>query len=141
MQPHDIKKVIAMITPIMENETNVTAAYIFGSVARDTETAMSNLDIAVLLDDNSEELSLTLTKELNIRISELLDFLDVDLIVLNHADVAIKYNIVQHGVLFYDRDPYYRLQFERWTWDEYAGMQRIWKEYDRLMLQRILEDS
>ncbi|MHA1246991.1 MAG: type VII toxin-antitoxin system MntA family adenylyltransferase antitoxin [Candidatus Thorarchaeota archaeon] len=133
------EEIINALVEIMRTEEHVVAAYLFGSVATGRTTPMSDLDVAVLLDDSSPELCLALMKSLTVRISETIGLMRVDVICLNLADVAVRNSVVRHGVLFLDRDPVARAQFERLTWDEYDEMQRLWREYDHYMAQRFLE--
>ncbi|HDD67695.1 MAG TPA: nucleotidyltransferase domain-containing protein [Candidatus Thorarchaeota archaeon] len=133
------EEIINALVEIMRTEEHVVAAYLFGSVATGRTTPMSDLDVAVLLDDSSPELCLALMKSLTVRISETIGLMRVDVICLNLADVAVRNSVVRHGILFLDRDPVARTQFERLTWDEYDEMQRLWGEYDRYMAQRFLE--
>ncbi|MCF2138337.1 MAG: nucleotidyltransferase domain-containing protein [Candidatus Thorarchaeota archaeon] len=142
MQKQQVKTIIERLIPVLEAEPRVIAGYIFGSVAKGTETPMSDLDLAILIADSSDETyCMDLTKRLTIRVSEVLDILKVDLICLNQADVAIRNSVVRDGILFYDKNPVERAQFERLTWDEYEDMQRLWEEYDRYMLKRFMEEQ
>ncbi len=132
----EVEWILAVIKRVLGREERVTAAYLFGSVASGEATPMSDIDVAILLNDSSPDVCLQMTRELTIRISEALGSSRIDVVCLNHADVALRNNVVRRGILFLDRDPMLRAEFERRTWDEYDEMQRIWMMYDRHMVRR-----
>jgi len=82
-------------------DENVLLAYAFGSYARGFITPLSDVDVAVLLKDNSlgklSELWSRLAKAL--KISEGL----IDIVDLARAPLRLKYNIVKHGFKLIDR--------------------------------------
>ena len=82
-------------------DDNVLLAYMFGSYVYDFTTPLSDVDVAVLLKDNSlrklSDLWSRLAKTLKIN-EDLLDLVD-----LARAPLHLKYNIVKHGFKLVDR--------------------------------------
>jgi hypothetical protein len=92
----------------------ILAAYRFGSTSRGQEGPLSDLDIAILVDDKSApsglhflRLELLLAYELQKELS----VSEVDLITLNYQPLSFQYNVLRTGRLIYDADPAYRIRF------------------------------
>jgi predicted nucleotidyltransferase len=89
----------------------VIAAYLFGSVARGTEKATSDVDVAILLGRDPprtfDALPLGLEGEL-----ERLVRRRVQLVVLNGAPVDLVHRVLRDGVIVADRDRSARIRFE-----------------------------
>jgi predicted nucleotidyltransferase len=82
-------------------DDNVLLAYVFGSYAHGFTTPLSDVDVAVLLKDNSlgklSDLLGRLAKALNVNE----DFLD--LVDLARASLRLKYNVVERGFKLVDK--------------------------------------
>jgi uncharacterized protein YutE (UPF0331/DUF86 family)/predicted nucleotidyltransferase len=82
-------------------DDNVLLAYVFGSYVRGFTTPLSDVDVAVLLKDNSlrrlSDLWSRLAKALRIN-EDLLDLVD-----LARAPLRLKYSVVKHGFKLIDR--------------------------------------
>lgn len=97
------------LSEIFSADDAIVAAYIFGSIAKKTDRPLSDVDIAVLLDE---------TKSKNFSILEIVPKIekklgrDVDVVVLNKAGDVLKYEVRRDGVLIYDRNPEIRKKFE-----------------------------
>lgn len=76
----------------------VKLAYLFGSVSRGDEGSLSDIDIAIYLDKDSDFGKVEM--RLLSRISEFFD--DFDLVVLNEASPLMKYNVVKDGEVIYE---------------------------------------
>ncbi|MGQ9469031.1 MAG: type VII toxin-antitoxin system MntA family adenylyltransferase antitoxin [Nitrososphaerales archaeon] len=85
----------------LSKNDNVLLAYIFGSQVKGFVTPLSDIDIAVILKDDSLERF----SELLGKIAKLLDIVDdkVDLVDLKRAPISLKYNITKYGVKIVDR--------------------------------------
>jgi len=96
----------------LAREPRVLAVYGFGPRARGTAGAMSDVDLAVLLDRES-----TLMEELRLRaeITALLGREDVDLVVLNHAPPLLRYEVIAAGCRLFARDEELADDFEQRT--------------------------
>lgn len=106
----------------------VLAAYLFGSVARGTAGAHSDVDLAMLLSapppptleghlfDYEAELERTLGAP-------------VQLVVLNHAPPDLIHRVLRDGRLLLDRDPSARIQFEVKSRNEYFDLLPFLRRY------------
>lgn len=85
-------------------------AYLFGSHARGSARAASDVDLAVLLhrrDAAADPLGLQLGGELERAIGR-----GVDLVVLNGAPPDLVHRVLRDGIIVLDRDPGERVRFE-----------------------------
>jgi predicted nucleotidyltransferase len=91
----------------------VDAAYAYGSVAQGTMTPLSDVDIALLLDERvspSEQLDLELT--IQGKLEAATGFSPVDVRAVNRAPLTAQANVVQRGILIYERGRTSRVAFE-----------------------------
>lgn len=103
----------------LAREPDVLVAYLFGSRARETPQALSDVDVAVLLDgDVTPDRRLQLIDTLSRAAAP--DTADV--VVLNDAPVALAYRVVRDGQLLVDRDPRARVRHWAGTVDRYLDM-------------------
>jgi len=119
-----------LLTANAERE-GITAAYLFGSVARGTAGPRSDVDIGVLY---SEDPPLTLAG-MGFRLEGDLEQLlgaPVQVVVLNHAPVDLSIRVLRDGKLLVDRDRSKRIRFEVKTRFEFWDLEPYLKLYRRL---------
>jgi len=95
---------------LFAKENRVLAACLFGSYARGSQTAESDIDVTVLLSDVPEkmlECYLHFVDELSQVLGN-----EVDLIIFNAAPPLFRYQTIKHGKLVYCRDEKARIEFE-----------------------------
>ncbi len=92
----------------------IVAAYQFGSTVRGQAGPLSDLDIAIVVDEQSAppatdllRLELLLSHELQRR----LNAHEVDLITLNHQRISLQHAVLRTGRLIYDANATYRIRF------------------------------
>lgn len=92
-------------------DERVLAAYLFGSMARGTESAKSDVDIGVLFRSRPaqtlDSLRFSLEGELERSAGR-----RVQLLVLNDAPPDLIHRVLRDGRLLLDRDPAARIRFE-----------------------------
>ncbi|MBD3160450.1 MAG: nucleotidyltransferase [Candidatus Lokiarchaeota archaeon] len=137
----DKDQVISRVKSTLESDQKIQAIYLFGSHATNTVNPMSDIDIAVLLDEEMVQDMVEIYWKLLRRISDALHTDRLDLVILNESEPALKFNVIKDGILVYDRDSVARVRFERRTINEYLDMQYIWKYYDAQLKKRLLEDA
>ena len=116
------------IAEVFTARTDVAAVYLFGSTARGTARAGSDIDIAVLFDTPpARTLSgprLVIEGELERAIGT-----KVDLVVLNDAPVDLRTRVLRDGHLIVERDPSARIAFEVRTRNEAFDMEPVLARY------------
>ncbi|MFW6287790.1 MAG: type VII toxin-antitoxin system MntA family adenylyltransferase antitoxin [bacterium] len=81
---------------------SVKAAYLFGSYEEGKPNKNSDLDLAILLEEDYDQM---------IKVDILTDltrnnFDNVDLIILNNASLLLKYEVIKHNKLIYCREDF-----------------------------------
>jgi predicted nucleotidyltransferase len=82
-------------------------AFLFGSTANDKTTGISDIDIAIMLDESKIDETKNpygYKAELLAKLISVLSFNDIDLIILNEASLLLKHRIVQSGREIYTKD-------------------------------------
>ncbi len=84
----------------------VNFGYVFGSIIKDLEGPLSDLDIALYLDDEMTNYQRHQYRlKLLASLDEIFTQKAIDLIILNDATISLAYYIIKDGVLFYDYAP------------------------------------
>lgn len=106
-----INNVVRQITSFLSGQSEIIAAYLFSSHARGTATALSDIDIAVLVDeDKCPDHPLGYDALL---LSYLLDIgkNNVDLVILNNALAMPSFRVLRDRKLLADKNPNARVKF------------------------------
>ena len=106
-------------------------AYLFGSHARGTANKLSDVDVAIFLDESrippagpygyKSELLVSMRQQLR---------LPVDIVILNEASLALRFRVIRDGKILFCRDNRTRVGFQEKTMRDYldfrpaAGIQR-----------------
>jgi predicted nucleotidyltransferase len=119
---------MAAMTAYWAQQSGVVVAYLFGSVALGRADTLSDVDVAVLLEERLEgergvDAQLRFTGGLA-GCSER----DVQVVLLNQASPLLAYQVVQDGVLLYERSRAERLNFEVRTRRVYFDW-RPWSDF------------
>jgi predicted nucleotidyltransferase len=109
---------------------NVVAAYLFGSSARGTAGARSDVDVAVLYatppPPTLDALPLDLEDQIERRLKR-----SAQIVSLNTAPADLVHRVLRDGVLLLDRDPAARIRFEVRVRNEFFDLQPILARYRR----------
>ena len=91
----------------------IVSAYLFGSQASGVFGPMSDVDIAILLNDNAPKGRELIHEQdyLSYRISKALGVKEVDMVVLNNQGSIFQHNVIRTGKLIYDAAPLLRIKF------------------------------
>lgn len=117
--------------------TDVAAAWVFGSVARDRMQSNSDVDVGVLLtaaaplrfEDHAP--IATLQADLETALHR-----DVDVVPMNDAPPDLLHRILRDGVLVHETDHRRRIEFEVQSRNAYWDLLPILEQYRRAMLRR-----
>jgi predicted nucleotidyltransferase len=133
------KETVNLINEIAKKDKAIITAYVFGSQIKDRANKYSDVDIAILFDDELMkegygERQLKLTTEL----TEVLNK-EIDLIVLNRAPIFLKYHILKDGVKIYERPDRREHNFEARAIIEYFDFLPMKNKMEEGMLKSIKE--
>jgi predicted nucleotidyltransferase len=120
----------------LAGEADVLVAYLFGSQARGTPTALSDVDVAVLL---APGWSFDRHLELIDVIGEVVSPARADVVVLNNAPVALGYRVLKDGQRLVVNDEGARVRHWVETVDRYLDMAPLRRTLDRGLRHRLEE--
>ncbi|MEK7441501.1 MAG: nucleotidyltransferase domain-containing protein [Chloroflexota bacterium] len=111
----------------------VVAAYLYGSVAAGIATPLSDVDIALVIVENSVPKDQRLHFELNaeIEISDKCSLPNADVRTINDAPIMVRGEVVTNGILLYTGNDEARVEFETRTMSEYFDYYPIYEFFRR----------
>lgn len=113
----------------------LACAYLFGSHARGEAGRGSDIDLAVLFDEDPPRTLEGLHLELADHLSDVLRR-PVDLVILNHAPVDLIHRVLRDGVLVLERDRSTRIRFEVQARNRYFDLLPHLQRYRRMGRER-----
>jgi len=118
----------------------VRVAYLFGSHAKDTAGPLSDLDVAVLLDErlNKQERFDLKLKLIN-GIAFILKTDNLDIVVMNEAPLLLNYNIIKEGKILDSKDEAERVRFETHILSQYLDRRYYDERHVKMGIKRIAE--
>lgn len=102
--------IVESILGVIARHPSIALAYLFGSHVQGYIGPMSDIDIAVLLNNGDEKNAIE--SDVRSSIASAIDQERVDLVFLNRATVELAYAIIVDGELIYERDAYTRVEYE-----------------------------
>jgi predicted nucleotidyltransferase len=108
----------------------VLATYLYGSRARGTASAASDVDVGLLLRSVPVPKLRSLALELEGSVERAVG-VPVEVVVLNTAPADLVHRVLRDGVLLLDRDRAARLRFEVQSRNEYFDLEPIRRLYRR----------
>ena len=106
----DRDELVDVLREALAEQADVVAAYLYGSQARGTTGPLSDVDVAVLLGDDTDRSRrwLELASVLTNAVGD-----DLDLVVLNDAPAPLAYRVLRDGIVVLSRDE--RARIHHWT--------------------------
>jgi predicted nucleotidyltransferase len=98
------------IRSVIARHPNIILAYLFGSLVRGKIGPLSDIDVALLLNDDDEDG--TIRSNLRSKMAEALGPQRVDVVFLNAALIELAYAVIADGELIYQRDATTRVEYE-----------------------------
>jgi hypothetical protein len=115
--PQDIEKTLPEAIDYLQERQDIEFAYLFGSFGRGKPLPLSDVDIAVYLQEPAD------VKEKKMEIlGALMDLLkteEIDLVILNSAPVTLRKKILESKKVIVDHRPFLRHRYESLTMREY----------------------
>jgi predicted nucleotidyltransferase len=108
----------------------VVAAYLYGSQARGTAGAGSDVDVGILLSAPARPTLQSVERELEARI-EAVTGRPSQVVLLNGASSDLVHRVLRDGVVLLDRDRPARIRFEVQARNDYFDMEPIRRRYRR----------
>ena len=108
--PDNILALLPAAASHLQSHPSVMFAYLFGSLALGRLQPLSDVDIAIFLDQNIKfaENKLEILGKLN----DILQTDEIDLVVLNTAELPLIMSIIKSRKIIVDKEPFMRHKFE-----------------------------
>ena len=119
-----------------KDRKEVSALYLFGSLAKEREKPESDIDIAVLVDESKlKKKDFAILKKQYYAASPTFSPRPVDIVVLNTAPPFLKHQILRTGRILFDRNRKLRVRFTARAIMEYLDF----KPYQDIMLKAVAD--
>lgn len=132
MKDKSVESVKKNLAEYCERHPEIEVAYIFGSMARGTESALSDIDIAILIDDqqiNEDKFRYGYKAEILTDLMQILKTNHVDLVILNEANTLLRHRVLYNGKLIHSKNEKKRIQFQTNTIDRYIDFKELMKPH------------
>ena len=121
---------------VLKAHKEVSAAYLYGSVARGQARKGSDIDIGLLLSRGYEPEPMY-EAHLSLELEKALDA-DTEAKVLNGGGLIFLHQVLKHGMLLFSRDEKARIDFETDTYSRYLDRKYFYDQYNRIRAERLL---
>ena len=134
------EELVQSLAGFMARQPEVRLAYLFGSQARGAANALSDIDLAVWLD---EHLTVAEQGQVHVRLmGDLMSLLrreDIDLIILNRASLLLRHRVLRDGRLLFAADERERARFAAVTLERYLDHRYMYDILEEAMAIRLRE--
>lgn len=138
----NIREINGKLSIFFSTRPEIKFAYLFGSEAKNRTTALSDVDIAVYLDETLDEY-----KRFDIRLALICDVCgllkrgDIDLVVLNDTPLSLSYRVVREGKVVYCKDERKRIRFEVKIMTMYFDRKHYYDRHTKLSIDSIAKEG
>lgn len=115
--PADIELRLNAAARVLEHDPRIVFSYLFGGLARGRASGLSDVDIAIWLDDDADFISARL--DLVGALMHALGTDAVDVVILNQAPIALAGRVLQSSRVLADKNPVRRHAYESLTRREF----------------------
>jgi len=125
---NNIESIEKTITKYLRGKGEILFAYIFGSLAKKTSNRLSDIDIAIYIDDkkiDNSKFRYGYQAEVMTDLIGLLKTRKVDLVILNSTPPLLKHRVIYFGELIYSIDEKERIRFQVDTINRYIDYKML----------------
>lgn len=132
------EKIIKTLEGYMQSRSEVLFSYLYGSYAKGSANRLSDVDVAVFVEEKSLpdglfDYKLKLVAELSL----VLKTSSVEVIVLNEASSMLAHQVLKHGVLISSRNEKKRVEFISKAFNRYSDYKTIMVPHRKMLADRI----
>jgi predicted nucleotidyltransferase len=128
------------VTGFLSKQKHVKLAYLFGSVAEGKEGKLSDVDIAVFLDESlSKKQRFHLQLKLMCELTSILKTDKVDLVIMNDVPLSLNYEIIKANHPLLVRDKGKKIDFEHGILSRYLDRRYYEKRWASEFLKKVAE--
>ena len=119
----------------------VVLAYLYGSAASGRATPLSDVDIALVMEEEGFDPARRLDIELKIedQLVQACEIADLDVRIINQAPIMVRGEVVTNGILLYSRDEVLRVEFETSTRSVYFDFMPVATMHQKATFDRLLQ--
>jgi len=132
------KEMIEKLAGYFNKQAEIKVAYLFGSMAKGRVGRLSDVDIAIFIDERLER---NKRNDLQLKIlSDLIALLNtdkIDIVVMNELPILMRYNIIKNGIILKDDEE--RAKIEAKILSEYLDRKYYIDRHTKIALKRIAE--
>ncbi len=132
IKERNIDEIKNNLNKYFQKHPEVEVAYIFGSVAQGKTNALSDVDIAIIIDSqqiNEEAYSYGYRAEIQTDLIKLLKTNNIDLVILNEANTLLKHRVLYFGRIIYSKNEKKRIEFQTDTINKYNDYKQLIKPH------------
>ncbi len=127
------------LTAHLSAQPDVLLAYLFGSTARGQANTLSDVDVAVLLQEKADRAD-QIERQLQLAIDlEAFSERDLQVVLLNDAPPLLAYEVIRDGRLLCQRDDMTRINFVVRAMKTYFDIQPMLEFHNQALLRQIQE--
>lgn len=119
----------------------VAAVYLFGSLAEGKNGPLSDIDLAILLENEARsDIRSELYQSLYNMFSDIFDLSDfkhMDIVFLDRAPLELSFDVIKNGQVIFDAKPDLRNTFESRVSLLYVDFQPLLRDFDKNILSRL----
>lgn len=131
-------KLADLLTGFLSKQKHIKLAYLFGSAAKGKAGKLSDIDIAVLLDESlNKKERFDLQLKLICDITTLLRTDKIDMVVINDASLSLNYEIIKANYPIFFRDRAEKIDFEQGVMSRYLDRRYYEKRASSEFLKKV----
>ena len=115
--PENIGLLLTRAGAYLKSRSDVSFAYLFGGLAKEKPTPLSDVNIAIYLSEGVDIVERKM--EILGRLMILLETDEIDLVILNTAPLTLRMKILESKKIIADNDPFLRHGYESLTMRKY----------------------
>lgn len=128
------------VVEFLSKQEHIKLAYLFGSVAEGKEGKLSDVDLAVFLDESlSKKEIFNLQLKLISELTSILKIDKVDLVIMNDAPLSLNYEIIKANHPLLVRDEGKKIDFEHGILSRYLDRRYYDKRWAAEFLKKVAE--
>ncbi|SDL04087.1 type VII toxin-antitoxin system MntA family adenylyltransferase antitoxin [Halarsenatibacter silvermanii] len=129
-----------LITELLREKEEIIFAYIFGSVVSGLDNKLSDVDLAIYVDEENikETGSFGYRSRVIVELEKAVGE-KIDLVILNNASVTLSYEILQKGKLLFTRSNSLRREFQENIMRKYLDFLPLLAVQEKYQKKRLRE--
>jgi predicted nucleotidyltransferase len=137
MKSHSVATLTEELRRLLEPDTDILFAYLYGSSVNDPDLFQSDIDVGVYLKPGDLKEYVKKEEQLTAFLVSHLHNDRIDLRIINALPLLLKYSILRDGILIFSRDELERVDFETTSMIRFFELKPYLDEYNRILSQRI----